>query len=143
MTVADFEMALASLLAWREERSNGSNGMLAVLFVLRNRVKAGWHEGSWTRNIDAHNQFSSISVLGDSQTIAYPDVRDPQFLQILQAVDSVYEGNRVDNLSNGALYYADLASPGYTKGGWFQRNIIEHPDLHPRVATVGTTTYFK
>ena len=143
MIVADFEMALASLLAWREERSNGPNGMLAVLFVLRNRVKAGWNGASWTRNIDGHNQFSSMSVTGDSQTVAYPDVRDPQFLQVLQVVDSVYDGTRLDNLTNGALYYADLASKGYTHGGWFERNIVLQPEVHPRMATVGTTTYFK
>jgi hypothetical protein len=143
MTVADFEKGLASLLAWREERSNGVNGMMGVLFVVNNRAKAGWSGGNWTRVIEAHNQFSSISVLGDSQTVAYPDVRDPMFMQVLQAVDSVYDGERQDKLTNGALYYADLGSPGYTKGGWFDRNIVQDPALHPRVAQIGTTTYFK
>jgi hypothetical protein len=143
MTVEDFEKAQAVLLAWREERSNGSNGMLGVLFVVRNRAKAGWSGGDWLAVIDAHNQFSSISVLGDSQTVMYPDVRDPGFLQILQAVDSVYDDTRKDLLTNGALYYADMASPGYTKGGWFDRTIAQDPVHHPRVAQIGTTTYFQ
>lgn len=143
MTVEDFEKGQAVLLAWREERSNGANGMLGVLFVVRNRAKAGWNNGDWCKIIDARNQFSSMSVLGDSQTVAYPDVRDPQFLQILQAVDTVYDDTRKDLLTNGALYYADLSSPGYTKAGWFDRVIVGDPTNHPRVAKIGTTDYFK
>jgi len=143
MTIADFEKGLAALLAWREERSNGTNGMLGVLFVVRNRQKAGWSAGSWSKIIEGHNQFSSMSVSGDSQTVAYPDVRDPSFLTILQLVDSIYDETRVDNLTNGALYYADLGSAGFQKGGWFDREIVQKPDLHPRCAQIGTTTFFK
>ena len=142
MTVADYEKGLASLLAWREERSNGVNGMLAVLYVIRNRAKAGWGGGSWSKIMEQHNQFSSMTVLGDGQTVAYPDPRDPLYLQILQLVDTVYDDSRADNLTGGALYYADLGSPAYHKGGWFDVNIAQSKD-HPRVATIGTTTYFK
>jgi hypothetical protein len=143
MTVADFEKAVACLLAWREERSNGVNGCLGVLFVVRNRATAGWSGGNWSKIIEGHNQFSSMSVSGDSQTVVYPDVRDPKFLQLLQVVDSVYDGERQDLLTNGALYYADLNSPGYTRGGWFDRNVIQNSASHPRVAQIGTTSYFK
>lgn len=142
MTVADFEKSLCSLVAWREERSNGINGMLGVLFVIRNRARAGWNQGSWSKNIAAHNQFSSISVIGDSQTVVYPDVRDPLFLQLIQVVDSVYDDARPDNLTGGALYYADLGSPAYHKGGWFDKNVAHSPE-HPRTAQVGSTSYFK
>ena len=116
--------------------------MLGVLFVVRNRAKAGWNEGSWTKIIEAHNQFSSISVVGNSQTVLFPDPRDPDFLAIMQLVDSVYDDTRPDNLTQGALYYADL-NAGVTPGGWFETNIVAHPDIHPRTAQIGTTTYFK
>lgn len=143
VTTAELEKGLACLLAWREERSNGVNGMMGVIFVLRNRAKAGWNSGSWIKNIDAKNQFSSISVIGDSQTVVYPDPRDPSFQQLMQIVDTIYDGTREDNLTNGALYYADMGSPAYNKGGWFDRNIAQNPTEHPRCAQIGTTTYFK
>lgn len=117
--------------------------MLGVLFVVRNRAKAGWGQGDWAKIISQHNQFSSMSVAGDSQTVLYPDVRDPSFLQVLQIVDTVYDGSRDDVLTNGALYYADLGSPAYHKGGWFDRFIAGDQETHPRVAQIGTTTYFK
>lgn len=142
MTVADFEKSLAALLAWREERPNGTNGMLGVLFVVRNRVKAGWNQGSWSRVIEAHNQFTSITMVGDPGTVTFPDPREPQFLQILQLVDSVYDNTRLDNLTDGALYYYD-PGPGVTPGGWFEREIIGKPDIHPRCAKIGSTVYFK
>jgi hypothetical protein len=116
--------------------------MLAVLFVVRNRSKAGWSQGSWTQIIESHNQFSSISVVGNSQTVLYPDPRDPDFISVMQLVDSVYDGTRADNLTDGALYYADIGR-GITLGGWFEKNIINDPTNHPRTAQVGTTTFFK
>jgi Cell Wall Hydrolase len=145
MTFDDFSKCLLSLLSWREERSNGVNGMLGVMFVVRNRVKAKWFGGDYLQNIASHNQFSSMTVVGDSQTVKYPPVNDPQFTQALQLVDEVCDPNnpRVDTLTNGALYYADLNNPTFTKGGWFEVNILNQPGVHPRSAQIGTTTYFK
>lgn len=146
MTGDDFLKSLACLVAWREERSNQLNGMLAVLFVIRNRVQAGPAKGfgnNWGTVIEQHGQFSSMSILGDGQTVAYPDVRDATFNQLLQLVDDVYSGERVDNLTDGAYYYADLTSKAYDQHGWFARNIVGKPDEHPRCAQIGTTTYFK
>jgi hypothetical protein len=145
MTFDDFSKSLLCLLAWREERSNGVNGMLGVMFVVRNRVKKGWFGGDYLQNIASHNQFSSMTVVGDSQTVKYPVINDPQFTQALQLVDEVCDENnpRVDNITNGALYYADLNSSGMTQGGWFQTHIVGDPTNHPRSAQIGSTTYFK
>ena len=140
----DFLSALAALLSWREERSNGINGMLGVLFVLRNRLKTGWSGGDLSKIMETHGQFSSMTILGDSQTVAYPDPREPNFQKILQYVDSVFDADNpmADTLTNGALYYCD-PGPGITPGGWFERVIIGQPTVHPRVATIGSTLYFK
>lgn len=144
MTGQDFIKSIATLLAWREERSNGINGQLGVLFVLRNRQKAGWSEGDLGKIMEGHNQFSSMSVVGDSQTVAYPDIRDPNFQKLLQFVDAIFndENPMADSLTSGALYYADLTHAGFQKGGWFDRTILGNPQRFPRVAQIGTTTYF-
>ena len=140
----DFLNSLAALLAWREENINGVNGMLGVLFVLRNRLKAGWSGGDIQAIMEGHNQFSSMSILGDGQTVHYPDVRNPDFQKILQYVDAVFDLNNPmpDTLTNGALYYSDLNSSGFQKGGWFDRVILSNPTRFPRTATIGSTTYF-
>ena len=141
----EFIKSTAALLAWREENSNGLNGMLAVILLLRNRVRAGKAKGfpdSWMGNITQKNAFSSMTVIGDGQTVKYPDPRDPVFVRLLQEVDGIYDNTTADNLTHGALYYADLSSPAYKPGNWFDRNIVQNPARFPRVTTVGTTTYF-
>ncbi len=141
MTADEFIKGIAALLAWREEELNGVNGMLSVLFVVRNRVKAGWNGGDWGKIIEGHNQFSSMTVLGDKRTVAYPDVREPSFQRVLQEIDAIYSGETADTLTNGALYYYNRG-PGVTPGGWFERTILANPKRFPRTATVGSTIYF-
>lgn len=146
MVITDFIKSMACLTAWREENINKLNGMTAVLFALRNRfdaAPAGGFKKDWLANIASHGQFSSMTILGDGQTVHYPDPRDPEFIQLLQVVDGIYDGTTVDKLTSGALFYSDMTSPSYTKGGWFDRNIAGNPEVHPRVAQVGSTTYFK
>jgi hypothetical protein len=142
VTNDDYIKAIACMLAEREEQTNGTNGMLGVLFVLRNRANAGWFKGEWLANMTAKNQFSSMTVLGDPMTIKYQDPREPAFQKVVQMVDQVFDGTLRD-ITNGAMYYADLNNPTFTKDGWFQKNIIEKSDEHPRCAQIGTTTYYK
>ena len=135
----EFEKAIVSLACWREMRSESVNGMIAVAFVLRNRAKAGWHHGSIYQNAIALNQISSISVLGDPNTIKFPDTRDPDFQTVLHKMDAIYDG-ATDSITSGALYYAVLTD---ATSGWFFKNIVSKPDEHPRVAQIGKTTFFK
>ena len=96
MTGADFERACAALYAWREARKEGFNGMLGVLFVLRNRAQAGWNDGNW------------LKIMEDMETSepwSFPDTREPTFQRLLQWVDGVYDGTTEDKITNGALYH--------------------------------------
>lgn len=115
MTIEDFEKCQLALTAWREERQNGAPGMLAVMLVARNRLKAGWGN-------------SYTAVLGGFPNRAMlPDPRDPMFLQALQLADSVYDDTRKDTVVNGALYmfYEDK------------------PSSAVRAATVGSSDYYR
>jgi hypothetical protein len=142
MDSATYEKALAALLCWREENGNGVNGMLGVLFCLRNRAKAGWEMGQWSKLITTHNQFSSMTVKGDAELVQFPDLHDQNFVKVLQMVDGIYDGTTEDTLTNGGLYYYD-PGPGVTPGGWFDRVILGNPEEHPRCATIGHTQFFK
>ena len=41
--------------------------------------------------------------------------------------------------TGGALYYAYLRAVG--PGGWFERNIVNTPDEHPGLATIGQRVF--
>ena len=147
LTPAAYILAIACLLAWREESGNGVAGMVGVLHNVRNRAKAGWHGGSILANIVARNQFSSMTVPGDGQLTKWADPSDngygPGFQKLLSMAPAILSGASDDSdPTAGALYYADLTSPGFQKGSWFDKNIVNSSD-HPIVARIGSTSYFK
>ena len=115
MIGADFIKACAAAYAWREGHENGFNGMLGVLFTLRNRLGANRHRKT---------------TLGEQTNPGeYPDVREPSFQRLLQWVDAVYDGTAEDKITNGATRFFDSA--------WEELSNVE------RCATVGTLTFYK
>lgn len=130
---------------WREAgRYGGSNNMLAVAYVIRNRVQAGWHGGDWLEVL-AHAPGCSAReddiMFGPQQ----PNLRDDSFRLLLRAVDDIYAGMSIDRFTadpegKGALYFAELND---VTSSWFRRNILACPDEHPRIANVGPVVFFR
>jgi spore germination cell wall hydrolase CwlJ-like protein len=139
MTTPDFIKAMLAVLMWREDSGDGVQGMTAVGLVVANRVRAGWNGGDWCAVMAAHNQFSSMVIEGDPNTIRWPDTRDPKFQLVLGKVDTIYDGTEYDT-TDGALYYANLST---MNSAWFRTNIVAKPEEHPRVGTVGAQTFFR
>jgi Cell Wall Hydrolase len=138
---AEYLVFLAALLAYREESSNGVNGIRGVLHVLRNRTTAGFGDGDIFKVMTEPGAFASMSNRGDSQTIVYPYPTNPLFTRALQIAPEILQGG-VEDITQGALYYADLNNKTFTKGGWFAENIVSHPERYPRLAVIGSTTFF-
>lgn len=119
MTGVEFIKSCAALHAWSEGRKYGFNGMLGILFVIRNRAQQNQFNGDWLKII------YSIGTEDNS----YPDVREPEFQRLLQWVDGVYDGTVEDKITNGATYYSTM-----NVGPDFQREIC---------AVVGGLTFYK
>jgi spore germination cell wall hydrolase CwlJ-like protein len=132
VVLADYNKSLLMLLVYREARGEGPEGMRAVAHVVQNRVRRGW--GDWIAVQTKINQFSSMSVLGDSQTVVFPDAAAASSL--FGVVEAVYGSSDADPTS-GALYYANEAVVG---AGWYRTHIIENP-AHPITATIGRHTF--
>lgn len=142
MLYKDFEKTIVALFTWREASGEGRDGMKAVMCVARNRVLAGHH--TWGEIILAHNQFSSMTVKGDGQTVAYPTASDKAFIDSMALVDEIYgtDGSNgpSSDITGGALYYANLKT---ATSGWFFDNIVNKPDIHPVTLELGHHTFFK
>lgn len=132
MTRDDFNKSLLLLLVYREARGEGPDGMRAVAHVVRNRVSKGW--GDWIGVMTKPNQFSSLSVLGDGQTIVWPAATNVDSLTDM--VESVYSGSDEDP-TNGALYYANEVT---ATSGWYKTNIIDSGQ-HPVTLHLGHHTF--
>jgi hypothetical protein len=115
----------------------GSDPMLAVAQVMANRVKAGWND--WQGVIDNAAQTRGTQW-ADRPKI---DPRDGGFRELLRKVDDIYHGIADDTNVNleehKSLYYAELNN---ITNPWFQENILNDLDEHPRIATVGQLTFF-
>lgn len=119
MIQRDYEIFLLALTAWREARGESEDGINAVLHVIRNRVNI-WHK-SWFDVITGHNQFSSISVLCDPQTVLWPRPGDVVFGKI-QSMAAVVWNGAGDDPTDGAVYYRNSKT---ATSGWFQTNIAD------------------
>lgn len=137
ISTSDFTKSVLALLMWREDGSDGVQGMTAVGLVVRNRVNAGWNGGDWLAVMEAHDKSSSVEH-GDLNVIRWPNLRDPRFQAVLTKADGIYDGDE-DDITGGALYYADLA---VTITPWFTESILRQPESHPRIGTVGRQTFF-
>jgi hypothetical protein len=118
----------------------GTQGMLAIAQVLKNRFDAGW--GDW---------YNIVETAGDYRgTIVDPpklDPRDLAFRELLRRIDDVYHGVADDSIVNipgengtqRSLYYAELHN---INRPWFRENVLRDLQDHPRLATVGPLTFF-
>jgi N-acetylmuramoyl-L-alanine amidase len=127
-------IVLLALATWREARSEGMDGMRAVMHVIRNRHLI-WRQ-DWDTVIAGRNQFSSMAVKGDSQLILWPDDDAPVFRSILGLAVKVFDGLDADNTS-GALYYWN---PKTATSPWFVDNVAK---AMPKVAVIGNHEFFR
>ena len=137
MTHENFIKARLVMFAWAEAgHMGGKDNPLAVCHVIANRVEAGWKNGDWLQVLaDAPRVAAAIPPIGLPQ-----DPRTAGFRSLLFGVDDIYHRRAEDSLTQGALYYAQLHNGNRR---WFQTNILDRPDLHPRVAKVGEVDFFK
>ena len=100
-----FLYSLALHLAWTEGKASGINGILAVMFCLRNRVAANWEEGDLGRVIQGQHFMTLAKKIG--QWIPeIPDIREPIFQQAMTYVEGIFDNTTKDNLTSGALYWS-------------------------------------
>lgn len=152
MTGNDFLAATLAYFSWRDGFDHGLSGMLAISFVIRNRIRAQWYGGSWSEVLSHHQEWSS-KIEPYPPTI--PDPRSHSFQMLLHEVTDIYNGVREDNITIArdsirqsinigpspapALYYGclnEISNP------WFSEHISSKPQEHPRIASVGMLSFF-
>lgn len=136
MTAEQFIKAQLAALAHREAAHlGGIDNMAAVVFVMRNRQRAGWFGGDWMAIIQ--NTAAASAVIYPESA---PNLRDVNFRLLLQMIDDIYSGMAPDRMTMGALYYCEL---NRVENAWFRDNVVRDPENHPRVANVGQVAFFK
>lgn len=100
MQIDDFVKSQIALTAWRAAGHISTPAALSVMFVLRTRTG---ENGDWLKTIeDADLLYEQVHNYSRPM---YPDPRDPRLKEILDLVDSVYDGTRQDRFTGGGIYW--------------------------------------
>jgi hypothetical protein len=135
MTTDTFVKAQLATFAYMEANHTGSlDAMLAVCFIIRNRVRAGWAGGDWNRVINFAHRHAAYEL----DTQEGPSLESEIFRRLLLQVDEIYQGTMQDNLTETkGLYYCDATERRRPMRDWFTTRIVRDPYNHPRIAQVG------
>lgn len=147
MNYATFERAQVAAFAYKEAQWTGSlDCMRAICFVLRNRVRAGWGNGTWLSVINAASHCAGY--VGEMA----PDGENDRLLQmIIRDIDDIYLGSDrmddsvrdivvTDDRKKPALYYSFINHP---IRDWFKENIIRNSQEHAHIGNIGPMMLFR
>jgi len=93
VTSSDFTQSVISLACWRAARSELHHVMLATAMVFKNRAEA-----------EGKDIYQVATEYLEENHEGFPDVRDPQFQQLVSKLDAVLAG-LVPDKTGGALYF--------------------------------------
>ena len=118
-------------------RHGGVNNMLAVVHVLRNRVFAG--AGDWVEVIERAPErraiiYPALDAAARSQLMRTGNVRT-----LLNRIDEIYTKQDISDLTGGAQWYFE---PGQKVADWFDREVLQRPEDHPRTAHIGPVWFY-
>lgn len=113
----NYRKVVLSLVIWREASGEGREGMRAVAHVIWNRHLAG--AADIVTVVAAKNQFSSMTVAGDGQTVRWPSYPDASFELAMALAESVAAQGDVD-ITGGATFYRN---PQTATSKWFDENV--------------------
>jgi hypothetical protein len=160
VTISDAQRAYLVRFAYKEAGPRASlEAMLAICYVIRNRVKMQWEDGNWIRVMErayihsAHEPAPRVEL----------DPESRQFQRLLREVDDIYYGG-----GGGGGYEGGISSGG-SEGGlslfeslcerkherlywlhvgrpvrpWFRDTIVRDQENHPQRTTLGTIMFFE
>ena len=128
-----YEFGFGALCAWREARSLGYQGMLAVAWTLNNRQDHPSVFGhDWPSVVLSRYQYSSMSPT-DPQFKTFPAPAAPDWQQALNACIDAYTRQVADPTAGATMYYDDsISPPGWATDG-----------SHTATIKLGVLNFFK
>jgi hypothetical protein len=141
MNLSTFERAQLAGFAYKAARRTGSlDCMKAICYVLRNRLRAGWGNGTWLSIMDAHPDVEGNSQEWNEVSL---DAQDRLLQLLVRDIDDIYMGTSEDDTKGvvqDALYFQFIDQQ---PSAWFVEHIVRDAVNHPRIAQVGPLAFFK
>jgi len=139
MTLDQLQRAHVLIYAHGQAAHTGSlPAMKAVCYIIRNRVRAGWHDGSWIDAIEHADEVAG-NAPGPRPRI---DVYNRTFQMLMQWIDEMYYSSSSEEMEttvDKALYFQFMDRP---LRPWFTDNILRQPKAHPRKVQIGSMVVY-
>jgi hypothetical protein len=143
MQASDYVISQLATLMFNESHEDLLLGMTLCGLVVRNRMVAGWEDGSWLRLMQKHDSFHFPAdktpralKLGDPH-------HDMLFKRCLAVAENIYLGRErditADIKGNGALWYGRLNICSEE----FKEKIVRRMADHAMIATIGRNACFR
>ncbi len=155
MNFATFERGQVAAFAFREAHHTGSyDAMRAICYVLRNRVKAGWGDGTWISVLENAHQVAATHINFEMLASGHAEgLSQNRLLQmIVRDVDDIYLGQERwdDNVrrvvcgedprsKSVALFYSFIDRQPRP---WFVENVIRSSD-HAHIGNIGALLLYR
>lgn len=118
---------LVALCIWREARGEGPLAWRAVWHTILNRAAARFRGRTPVEVVTWPYQFSSMTAVGDGQTVAWPDPKRPADWAAWQTISEMVEGEPGEDPTKGATFYhAASISPNWADRQKFLVQIGKH-----------------
>lgn len=118
LTQQDAEVFMLSLLLWREARGEDVPTKRVVAWSVRNRAThPSWWGRDWIGVITMHDQYSSLTYLGDPNLTRWPQPVDTSWMACMDVASEVYNGTGID-ISHGATHYFDKSLDNGREPTW-------------------------
>lgn len=124
---------MMALMAYREARSEPDEGVIAVLYTVKERVhnEAKWEGSDYVGVITAKWQYSSITDPNDPQQATFPKEGDATFMRFLDLAEAVVMGTVANPAPGADSYYASFMdakglTPKWATGDKFIKQIGGH-----------------
>lgn len=103
---------LGKLCIFREARGEPFVVKVALAYSLFERVKLGGWWGSTLAEVTTHrNQYSSMTIKGDPNTVVWPAANDPAWLECHNALNAANEESIVNPAPKATSYYDISIAP--------------------------------
>jgi hypothetical protein len=158
VTISDHMRGHLVTFAYREAGPGASlEAMLAICYIVRNRVKMQWEDGNW---IDVIENADRHAANWPWDPIVRLDPQSRQYQRLLREVDDIFYGggesygltpakageggmSLFDSMcerKHERLYWMHTGRPVRE---WFRDTIVRDPKNHPQRGVLGTMMFFE
>lgn len=151
MTMSDFQRAQLVAFAAREAGPSGSlEQMKGICYCIRNRVRAGWEDGSWLNVIE--NAHLHAAHAEDKVMNLNPESRELQ--RLLREIDDIYFGSSfASSIEEGMSLEGSLCEEDHEKKfwcflnrptrPWFQEHVLNDKQNHRSRTQMGILMFIE